>query len=294
MISFFTSEDEWTHETIQLEDDEPNKDDEEYDTDDEDDEDGRESSTKTRRWFVCPCFQASKRTSKSKHDSWYTELGANNERRRQVSSPPLSKLPSFRDDVPKLKRLDLDGSSSSCDSDTEEESFSSYDDSDNDTNFSSSSSYTPSQRRVQFTSVEVREYELTVGDHLSPKQYPISLDWNHYDSESCGIDEHEMGLRRKKEERAKLSFERHSSSNNQMTLMFMMTQSSNSINNSSSSKKKNYTDDFRLADATARFQRLCQATALTKDEILGMEMERVTKFLENRRRAAIGLPLINH
>lgn len=45
-------------------------------------------------------------------------------------------------------------------------------------------------RRVRFSTVEVREYNLTIGDHPSPDSYPLSLDWDHTVSASIPVDQY--------------------------------------------------------------------------------------------------------
>ena len=52
----------------------------------------------------------------------------------------------------------------------------------------STSSPTSSSKRVSFSTVEVREYSLTIGEHPSCKDgLPITLDW-HYNEESTVLD----------------------------------------------------------------------------------------------------------
>ena len=39
-------------------------------------------------------------------------------------------------------------------------------------------------RRVQFSTIEIREYNLTIGDHPLTESYPLSLDWDYYTTTS--------------------------------------------------------------------------------------------------------------
>jgi hypothetical protein len=161
------------------------------------------------------------------------------------------------------------------DSETEEESCSSYSCSDDENDMIGDEYCIP--RRVTFGSVEIREYAIVIGDHLSPKQYPISLDWSYAEPETVSIDEHENEVNRRKHKRTYGS-----------NLAFWLTPTSACKN----SIGKKGTESFRLSDPRQRFDRLCTIMKLSKEDLCAMEVARISKFIENRRRVTIGLPPI--
>ena len=46
------------------------------------------------------------------------------------------------------------------------------------------------EKRVRFSTVQVREYALTLGDHPQPEAYPVSLDWKHADDFVVQVDQY--------------------------------------------------------------------------------------------------------
>ena len=48
------------------------------------------------------------------------------------------------------------------------------------------------EKRVRFSTVQVREYALTLGDHPQPEAYPVSLDWKHADDFVVLVDQYQQ------------------------------------------------------------------------------------------------------
>jgi hypothetical protein len=48
------------------------------------------------------------------------------------------------------------------------------------------------RRRVQFSSVQIREYSCTIGDHPRTDMYPLSLDWAHTPTKTIPFDQYEQ------------------------------------------------------------------------------------------------------
>lgn len=51
---------------------------------------------------------------------------------------------------------------------------------------------TSTPRRVNFSTVHVRVYSITVGDHPMVSMYPISLDWSYNDSETISLNDEDI------------------------------------------------------------------------------------------------------
>jgi hypothetical protein len=49
------------------------------------------------------------------------------------------------------------------------------------------------KKQVSFSTVRVREYALTLGDHPQPDAYPVSLDWRHSDDKILSVDVYRQG-----------------------------------------------------------------------------------------------------
>lgn len=111
-------------------------------------------------------------------------------------------------------------------------------------------------RRVNFTTVTVREYALTIGDHPSVAMYPLSLDWGFFESESQGIEQAE------------------------------------SQRKSSTVRQELYGKGIKASrlTATERVARLVNVTGSTSQQLFQDERKRQLFLHETKRRAAIGLP----
>lgn len=130
-------------------------------------------------------------------------------------------------------------------------------------------------KSVQFSTIQIREYELIIGDHYTNKPYPISLDWSYSDSNiNYNIDDHIETRTKQKNEREYYSNIDYDN------------------NNRSSMNKVSNTSQFRLNE-TSRFLRICNVSTLSKNELINIENVRLIKYHENKRRSAIGLPLID-
>jgi hypothetical protein len=124
-------------------------------------------------------------------------------------------------------------------------------------------SATERQRKptVRFSNVQIREYELTIGDHPCTNVYPLSLDWSHSETETISIEDH-------------------------------------IANRTNKSKKRTYANPrktgqqaFRM-DVANRVARLYNVTSLRPRDLSNMERARHARTRENSHRAAIGLPLL--
>jgi len=96
-----------------------------------------------------------------------------------IPQPPQPKQESTSLILPALMRLELEDEYSSCD--------------ENSLRCSSRSLTTsPSQRKVGFANVNVREYKVTVGDHpCCANGCPLTLDWEYQSEQVLSLDMYE-------------------------------------------------------------------------------------------------------
>jgi hypothetical protein len=114
---------------------------------------------------------------------------------------------------------------------------------------------------VRFSNVQIREYELTIGDHPCTNLYPLSLDWSHSELETISIEDHIADRVLKLDKRKSVD------------------------------PRKTGRRAFRL-DAANRVARLHTVTSLRILDLYSMERARHARIREDKHRAAIGLPSV--
>jgi hypothetical protein len=114
---------------------------------------------------------------------------------------------------------------------------------------------------VRFSNVQIREYELTIGDHPSTNVYPLSLDWSHSETETISIEDHCANRRNKSEKRMR--------------------------ENPRNTGRKAF--HLNVADRVAR---LYNVSSLRPRDLCKLERARHARTRENNHRSAIGLPLL--
>jgi hypothetical protein len=106
---------------------------------------------------------------------------------------------------------------------------------------------------VRFSHVEIREHRVTLGEHPCCKLYPVTLDWDHAEIVTVGIDEHTR--------------------NRQMK----------SIARINENPKKRNTRAFQLR-TQERFRRLALVSGMEGAELFNLEKDRHEKMIIEERR----------
>jgi hypothetical protein len=198
-----------------------------------------------------------------------------------------------------------------------------YEDDDDDDNFllngSSSpllsddvvttSDTTPFVRRVSFTSVQVREYDMTIGDSRSPMAYPLCLDWTYSDVERIHtIDEHHAMKLKRIESRRRCRGSTITPNDDTTPIVPKCQHIDDSrvlaaattivieTNNNNSKALVNFSSPefFRYPDAARRLERLCDGSGIDTTILKLMERSRISLYVKNRRRATVGLPPLDN